>query len=326
MRAPSAGTPRSEHRRRAAEASANALATATPNDEREGDGPARPGVVEARVEGKAGSGPARPARGRRGSPARRRTARCATRPRRARPAGRAPPQRPGAPVDRGDPGGQDQREGERRQRPARDQVAAELDVGRRGRVDRPVGDVERADRGLDRAPEGVDALGARSSSWSSAAASGRSPAEEIATASTPSAISGACSPSPDGIARRASCVKAGSSSRSGRPASRPPASAVRSSWTGALVLPLELSTTYGADGSAAPGWETTTTASIEPRSAIPSISSRIPASPASEPLVEATTKVRACWRSPSARELEQDPGRRGARGAPGRVGGVARRR
>ena len=68
-------------------------------------------------------------------------------------------------------------------------------------------------------------------------------------------------------------------------------SAVRSSCAGALGSPVELVTTKGRRGSAAPGWEMTMTASIASRSGRPSISSRTPAPPTVEPLTEASTNV-----------------------------------
>ena len=74
-----------------------------------------------------------------------------------------------------------------------------------------------------------------------------------------------------------------------------------SSCTGALRCPLELPTTYGGRGDAEPGCEITITASIVSGSGIALISSRMPVAPVAEPLTDASTKVRSCWRSPRAR-------------------------
>ena len=208
--------------------SANALATATTTTSAKVTARAGADGVEARVEGKRRvAGPARPARGRRG-------------PRSAPTNGRLRAARPGEPgAEAGAPRAAPGRT-RRPRRPPAGRIsarasAASAQPGMRlrpssmwalGPCDRRPSATSSAPIGrLDRAPEGVD----RSAARGRRAGRRRPPAGARRRTRSrprrcPSAISGACSPSPDGIARRASCVKARLLvGASGRPASRPPA-------------------------------------------------------------------------------------------------------
>ena len=84
-----------------------------------------------------------------------------------------------------------------------------------------------------------------------------------------------------------------------------------------MRVPVEVATEYAGSRSAAPGCETTITASIESRSGSSSINAWTPAAPADEPLTEASTYV-CSWltrnalassiRIPVAAALEAAPG------------------
>ena len=173
---------------------------------------------------------------------------------------------------------------------------------------RPTADCTDAAEGVDRRRARRRRAGRRRSR-----AAARRP-EEIATASKPSAISGAWSPSPDGSARRASWVQAelapaGSSDllRTRRATRSRPVAPRR------LPFPPSSRPRMAGRGSAAPGCEITTTPSIDRGSGRLSASSRTPggaglgAAHRSEHVGEPVADPEGVG------ELDQDPGRRGAR-------------